>query len=175
MAQRKVTRKAELDRRISADTGYPLWVVTAVTEALVRHLRVAIAENAGAYLEGLGRFSLRVSTGGKRVVLVRGNFKRGVRLGKLVLDVPFKVHVNFSKSPTFKAYLAEKIKLERNMTDPKEVEEEMCKYGVDEAVDQEDLEKQAARGCPRCGAAPTRQGKVLLCPVHGSEPFEATR
>jgi len=46
------------------------------------------------------------------------------------------------------------------------------KYGVDENVDGEDLEKKAAEGCPKCGAKPVRHGKLLMCPTHGSEPFE---
>lgn len=50
--------------------------------------------------------------------------------------------------------------------------EEMAKYGVDESVNQERLEKKAAEGCPECGAKPSRHGNVLICPAHGSEPFE---
>ena len=50
--------------------------------------------------------------------------------------------------------------------------EEMEKYGVDEGVDQENLEKKAAEGCPQCGAELTKQGSVLICPTHGTEPFE---
>lgn len=50
---------------------------------------------------------------------------------------------------------------------------EMEKYGVDEGTpDQESLEKKAAKGCPECGVAPTKHGNVLVCPTHGSEPFE---
>jgi hypothetical protein len=51
----------------------------------------------------------------------------------------------------------------------------MDKLGVDEGVDQEKLEKQAAAGCPECGKTPERHGNVLVCPVHGSEPFETKR
>lgn len=52
-------------------------------------------------------------------------------------------------------------------------EEGMDKYGVDEGIeDSELLEKKAAAGCPECGATPARQGSVLLCPTHGTEPFE---
>lgn len=46
----------------------------------------------------------------------------------------------------------------------------MDKYAVDESTS--DLEKRAAAGCPVCGKKPERRGNVLLCPVHGSEPFE---
>lgn len=51
--------------------------------------------------------------------------------------------------------------------------DEMEKYGVDERVDdQEELEKKASKGCPICGRPAARQGNVLLCPEHGTEPFE---
>jgi hypothetical protein len=51
----------------------------------------------------------------------------------------------------------------------------MDKFGVDEGVNQEELEKAATDGCPVCGKKPTRHGNVLLCPVHGSEPFEQNK
>lgn len=48
----------------------------------------------------------------------------------------------------------------------------MDKYAVDETTDQEKLEKAAAEGCPICGKKPERHGNTLICPTHGSEPFE---
>lgn len=48
----------------------------------------------------------------------------------------------------------------------------MDKYAVDETVDQEAMEKAAANGCPECGAKCERHGNILICPVHGSAPFE---
>lgn len=48
----------------------------------------------------------------------------------------------------------------------------MDKFGVDESVDGEDLEKKASEGCPKCGSKPVRHGNVLICPKCGSEPFE---
>lgn len=49
----------------------------------------------------------------------------------------------------------------------------MEKFGVDEGVDQETLEKKASNGCPECGRKDlTKHGSLLFCPVHGSEPFE---
>jgi RNA polymerase subunit RPABC4/transcription elongation factor Spt4 len=50
----------------------------------------------------------------------------------------------------------------------------MNKYGVDETKGP-DLEKQATQGCPVCGKTPERHGNVLMCPVHGSEPFETEK
>lgn len=51
-------------------------------------------------------------------------------------------------------------------------EEGMDKFGVDESTDQERLEKMASQGCPICGAKVIRHGSVLMCPIHGTEPFE---
>lgn len=48
----------------------------------------------------------------------------------------------------------------------------MDKLGVDEEVDQETLEKQANEGCPDCGQKLIQHGRVLVCPTHGTEPFE---
>lgn len=49
----------------------------------------------------------------------------------------------------------------------------MEKYGVDESADQDKLEKQASNGCPVCGRTDLkRHGAVLMCPEHGTEPFE---
>ena len=63
------------------------------------------------------------------------------------------------------------------MTDPKNTpseEELMEKYGVAEGAEGEALEKKANAGCPveGCGVTPERHGMTLMCPVHGSEPFE---
>lgn len=58
------------------------------------------------------------------------------------------------------------------MSNQDKQEEEMTKLGVDETTDGEALEKAAAEGCPICGKKPERHGKILICPTHGSEPFE---
>jgi ribosomal protein S27AE len=50
--------------------------------------------------------------------------------------------------------------------------EDLEKYAVDEKTVQEDLEKKAAQGCPKCGGTVTRHGNVLICVNCGSEPFE---
>ena len=53
----------------------------------------------------------------------------------------------------------------------------MEKYGVDETtnVDQKKMEKAASQGCPECGAKVERHGNVVLCPTHGSKPFETEK
>lgn len=58
------------------------------------------------------------------------------------------------------------------MTDSNSTEEGMEKIGVNEGVDQEQLEKLAAKGCPVCGQPVTKVGNLLRCPTHGTEPFE---
>jgi predicted RNA-binding Zn-ribbon protein involved in translation (DUF1610 family) len=67
------------------------------------------------------------------------------------------INVHFKKSPRLHLTLRETI---------------MEKYGVNEQVDQETLEKAAAQGCPNCGAKPERHGQILSCPNCGTEPFE---
>jgi hypothetical protein len=53
-------------------------------------------------------------------------------------------------------------------------EEGMDKFAVDQTagLTPDEQEKRAAQGCPLCGKKPERQGSVLLCPTHGTEPFE---
>lgn len=56
-----------------------------------------------------------------------------------------------------------------------DADEGMSKLGVDESVNQEQLEKQAAKGCPVCGAPVEVIGNLLRCPRHGTEPWERER
>ncbi len=49
----------------------------------------------------------------------------------------------------------------------------MDKFAVDESNDQEQLEKKATQGCPKCGRPDVqRHGTTLICPTCGTEPFE---
>jgi len=50
----------------------------------------------------------------------------------------------------------------------------MQKYGVDESKTPE-TQKQASEGCPICGSKVEHHGQILMCPVHGSEPFEKVK
>lgn len=54
----------------------------------------------------------------------------------------------------------------------KKSDEGMTKLGVSERLDEEKMEKAAAKGCPICAATCTRHGNILSCPTHGTEPFE---
>ena len=51
-------------------------------------------------------------------------------------------------------------------------DEGMSKFGVDESPTFN--EKLGSRGprCPLCGAPCEKHGQVLICPTHGTEPFE---
>lgn len=52
----------------------------------------------------------------------------------------------------------------------------MDKFGVNEGVDQEGLEKAASKGCPKCGREDLKvYGSVVICPSCGTEPFEKRR
>ncbi len=53
-----------------------------------------------------------------------------------------------------------------------EEKEGMDKFGVSEGVDSEKLEKWASEGCPVCGMETKKLGRLLVCPKHGTEPFE---
>lgn len=48
----------------------------------------------------------------------------------------------------------------------------MEKYSV---VTEKQDAKLASNGCPICGSALTKTAGVILCPIHGSEPFENER
>jgi len=48
----------------------------------------------------------------------------------------------------------------------------MEKFGVDEEPDPKQKKASEHNVCPTCGKPVIRHGKLLFCPVHGSEPFE---
>jgi hypothetical protein len=60
----------------------------------------------------------------------------------------------------------------RKMTFGKE--DTMEKLGVEESesVNQEELEKKAMQGCPKCGGRVERHGATLACANCGTEAFE---
>lgn len=50
----------------------------------------------------------------------------------------------------------------------------MEKYGVDETVEEKvKLGQSSLDACPECGARLQKHGRILLCPTHGSRPFES--
>jgi hypothetical protein len=49
----------------------------------------------------------------------------------------------------------------------------MEKYGVVEhARNSTKLGGVGPTVCPKCGTALSKHGAIVLCPIHGSEPFE---
>jgi ribosomal protein S27AE len=52
------------------------------------------------------------------------------------------------------------------------MEDIMDKFGVQEGANQEELEKKAMQGCPKCGGRVERHGATLTCGSCGTEPFE---
>lgn len=51
--------------------------------------------------------------------------------------------------------------------------EGMEKFGVAEDDElKKEAQKHGSPTCPVCGRRATKHGLLLICPVHGSEPFE---
>jgi nucleoid DNA-binding protein len=113
-------------------------------------------------LLALGPVVARHLKNGEDVVLERFGKFRAITYtgGSGVSNLP-RTSVFFTKSRNVKEILMEQ-------------EEGMDKYAVDETAGHtsEELEKKAQAGCPLCGRTPDRHGSTLLCPAHGSEPFE---
>ena len=48
----------------------------------------------------------------------------------------------------------------------------MEKLGVDQEPAEGQKKASDQETCPKCGKVLTKIGKLRLCPMHGSEPFE---
>lgn len=154
-----------LDRAVAAELGVAKSKVSLITSEFMRQFALHLVEYGVLSVEGLGRFQVVERVEPRRtVVLTTGRFKKGVRAGTRRVEVPSYIRVHFSKGRNLKRLL-----------DKKRKESTMEKYGVDENINQEQLEKKAAKGCPACGRELTKHGSVLICPEHGSEPFEEHR
>jgi nucleoid DNA-binding protein len=153
--------KVVIDRAVAAELGVSQRKVSFITTEFIRQLREHLAEFETLSIEGLGSFRVARVDRPRISTLVTGNFKKGEKREERKVEIPSYIRVHFSKGPTLKALLDQHL------------ENAMEKYGVDENVNQEQLEKKAAEGCPHCGKTPIRHGSVLICPEHGSEPFEA--
>ncbi len=146
--------KARLDRQVAELLGKKPREVSAITATFLHETIRALVSGGRVQLDNLGELYVTVRSG----VLHRTTF----RGKKSVQAVPAKYYVSFKKA----AKLREELRLRFHK------ENIMEKYGVDEGTDQENLEKKAAAGCPVCGKKPVRHGGILMCPDHGSEPFE---
>lgn len=154
--------KTSIDRAVAAELGMPRTDVSRVTAEFIRQLGLHLADIGRLSIEGLGRFRVEKVSHPKVYTLVTGTFKKGERTETRRVAVLSFIRVHFSKGPTLKKLLNEHYK-----------ESPMEKYGVDESVNQEQLEKKASEGCPECGRKPAIHGNVLICPEHGSKPFES--
>jgi nucleoid DNA-binding protein/predicted RNA-binding Zn-ribbon protein involved in translation (DUF1610 family) len=133
----------------------------AVVREFLRKSAKFLAENGAMTLEGLGSFRVSVRQVSNTARL-RYKRRTGGRYPKMrEVSISRAVHVSFTKSE----------RLARLARDYLE-EHDMEKLGVDEGTNSEQLEKQAAAGCPDCGLKVEKHGKVLSCPRCGTEPFE---
>jgi nucleoid DNA-binding protein/ribosomal protein S27AE len=158
--------KAQMDRRVyekvSADLPVTREMTTRVINAFLQELKESIVLTGGCELKGVGKITLRFEQSTAHHV---GNPK---------VTGAVRVRLYFTKANELKRaiqdhYRLKDAELERTV----EKNEGMNKYAVDEGgSDSETLEKAAASGCPRCGAAVQRHGNVLSCPRCGTEPFE---
>jgi len=153
--------KVILDREVAVELGVDQRKVSRVTAEFIRQLGLHLAEYGVLSIEGLGSFRIGPVDKPHEATLVTGTFKKNGRREVRKIEIPSYLRVHFSKGPTLKKLLDEQYK-----------ESTMEKYGVDENIDQENLEKKAAKGCPECGSKLTKHGSILVCPKHGTEPFE---
>jgi len=140
-----------LMRRVAEDTGVHIATVRKVTDALVWEMKRALLEDGSFQLNSFGQLSLALEQ-------VRHKDRKGP---PAMARAPIRVKILMRKSPVFKKEAHQYIK-----------DGIMEKYGVDESVDQRAMEKAASEGCPLCGKPVVKHGSVIMCPTHGTEPFE---
>lgn len=162
----ELVRKSQLDGRVAELLGKKRRDVSAVTEAFLQEVVKALVESGEVRLDGLGTLRVDCRSGVRQpTVLVNAPRSDGTR-DVAVVDVERKYYVNFRRSSRLRTALRKLHGKHRERRIPME------KYGVDENVDGEKLEKQASEGCPGCGAKVQRHGNVLVCPNCGTAPFE---
>jgi nucleoid DNA-binding protein/ribosomal protein S27AE len=157
-----VMKKVDVDRNVAAQLGLKTREVSTVTDAFLQALKLGLLSLEPVKLDGFGTF--RIYDSASKVT------KQVVRLKKtngeyVQLQVNHAFRVSFAKAFPFKKLIQERL---GKGTQEKPLE----KYAVDEGGDQEKLEKQAAKDCPKCGSNVEKHGRTLVCPRCGSEPFE---
>lgn len=156
-----MTRKVELDREIAADTGIAQKKVARITAALIDAIRSHLTNGEIVHLDGFGKLHVQKMTYGVRQPIENlVNPKKEKITSPVAVPVKHKVH--FAKAQPFKHQLQERWRRDNVME----------KFGVDENVNQQGLEKAAAEGCPKCGSKVEKHGSVIVCPNCGTEPFE---
>ena len=154
MRYRARVQMHQLVARTIDATGVPSPVVRQVITAFIQEVKRGLIEDGSVSIERFGRMRLMRQ---KAHVL-----HRYTKEGTVATPVPFRIRLMATKCGYFKKQIHDYIK----------DGEAMEKYGVDERLKQEEMEKAAAEGCPVCGKALVQHGSVLLCPTHGTEPFE---
>lgn len=154
---------SEVSRRTARALGYNQRYVRAILREFFSQCSSFLCDNGSLVLDDFGRFNVVVAHRKNKVSL---RINRGKRKGTRAVESARFVKVHFSKAGSLKRLLDEHY-----------LEDEMDKYGVDTSTGKNDeqLEKQAAEGCPNCGKKLTKLGSVVICPDCGSEPFEPKR
>lgn len=155
-------RKKDIDLEVAQLLDMPFNKVAMVTGCFLRTLLHEVVDSGEVLVDSFGSFRLREQKNVAVAHLEKGSFKKGERKGKMVITTRRKFRVWFKKSAKFREAIDDAYGKESTME----------KYAVDEGIDQEQLEKQANAGCPECGQKLVKHGSVLLCPTHGTEPFE---
>ncbi len=155
--------RTELSRRTARELGYNPRYTSAVIREFLSQCSEFLCENGVLVLDDFGRLVVEVVQTRQPV---RMQLKEGAESVTREVEVDRYIRVHFSKSRTLKRILDEHY-----------LEEPMEKYGVDTSTDKDDeqLEKQAADGCPDCGSTLTKHGSVIACPKCGTAPFEAKK
>lgn len=155
--------KVDLDTTVALLLNKEHAEVSLITSAFVTELMNSLVSESAVNIRGFGRFLLKEEAR-KPQVSNMPILRKGKIIGHCTGLLVRSYRVSFKKSHVFKAKIYRR-KGKGNME----------KLGVDEGCDQEALEKLAAQGCPECGRKPERHGNILICPEHGSAPFEVER
>lgn len=153
--------KREVDRKVAEILGMKSADVSRVTEAFLRQVNEHLAEGDAVSLAKVGTLKV-VRRAGRKVQGFASVSYHGV---PKTIEVDAKYYLKCKKAPELTNAIRAKLRA------GSQKEKVMDKYGVDEKAD-ENLEKKAAEGCPVCGKKPVRHGTILMCPEHGSEPWE---
>lgn len=154
----KKYNKGHVDHRVAYILGKDVKQVREITALFLDELGMMLLEEAQVNLPGFGRF---LSTTYRHFV---PGFPHWRDKNDGELKRPF-FRIGFSKSRIL-------LRMWRERIASQWMEDDMEKFGVDEGTDQENLEKKASQGCPICGRKVIQRGRLLMCPEHGTEPFE---
>lgn len=162
-------RKGDLDTRVAALLGKKREEISVITTTLLRVVIDELSEMSTVHLDGLGELRVVVRKGKRpsRAVLTKGTFGRGKTEEARLVRVEKKYYVTFKKAAPLR------LAIQARQGAPGKTVKVMEKLGVDEQAAEN--EKLAADGCPLCGAKVERHGSVLVCPTHGTEPFEGNK